>query len=183
MQARIDRKFLVPIVARDDKAAKLGRRGVVGMALKLGAKPENLGALERTIEQAHSSAWSTPSRTVTLLPSPRARGTSPSTAQENANGSQSAARKNLRAACCAIAPASSRFVARDGDEVIKLQGDPEAIEAGAEIRSGGGNAHRDLLLFQRKSPDNGGERTMAALILTRAVPTARQGGKADERLD
>ena len=50
-QARIDRKFLVPIVAGDDKAAKLGRRGVVGMALKLGAKPEDLGALQRAIKQ------------------------------------------------------------------------------------------------------------------------------------
>ena len=62
---------------------------------------------------------------------------------------------------------------RDRDEVVNLQGDAETIETGAEIRSGGGNAHRDLLLFQRKSPDNVGERTMAAVILARAVRAAR----------
>ena len=77
VQARLDRKLLVPIVAGDDEAAKLRRRGVVGMTFKLGTKLENLCALERAVERAHSSAWSTPSRTVTLLPSPRERGTSP----------------------------------------------------------------------------------------------------------
>ena len=51
MQARIDRKLLVPIVARDNEAAKFGRRGVVGMAFKLGTKLEDLGALERAVEQ------------------------------------------------------------------------------------------------------------------------------------
>jgi hypothetical protein len=34
-----------------------------------------------------------------------------------------------------------------------LQSYPETIETRAEIRSGRGNAHRDLLLFQRKSPE------------------------------
>ena len=54
-ETRIDREFLMPIVARDDKAAKLGRRGVIGMAFELGAKSEDLGALERAIERARST--------------------------------------------------------------------------------------------------------------------------------
>ena len=50
-QVRPDRKLLVPIVAGDDKAAKFGRRGVVGMALKLCTKLEDLGPLERAVKQ------------------------------------------------------------------------------------------------------------------------------------
>ena len=63
---------------------------------------------------------------------------------------------------------------RDSDEVIKLQSHAEAIEAGAEIRSRGRNAHRDLLLFQRESAENARKRDMAALILTWAVSAARR---------
>ena len=48
---RIDRELLVPITARHDEAAKLRRRGVVGMAFELGAEPENLRALQRPSTQ------------------------------------------------------------------------------------------------------------------------------------
>ena len=77
---------------------------------------------------------------------------------------------------CCLADNSMRprfYASSHGDVVIDAQRDTETIKAGAEIRSRGGNAHCDLLLFQRKSPENAGERTMAALILTRAVPRAR----------
>ncbi len=176
-QARIDRKFLMPILAGDDKATKLCGRGVVGMTFQLGTKPEDLGAPERTIEEGiervehaepdrDTAAESTGARDPTLDHAGKWEGLALGRAEESAGG---------------FLGHRARFEpggARDRDEVMNLQGDTEAIKAGAEIRSGSGNVYRDLLLFQRESPENGGERTMVALILTRALPTARRGRKS-----
>ena len=167
----------MPIVAGDDKAAKLGGRGVVGMALKLGTKLEDLGALERAIEQGIERVEHAQPHRDTAAEPARAR----HLALDHAGKCKGLAAGRAEKSAGGLLRHRTRFEpvrARDRDEVIDLQGDAEAIKAGAEIRSGSGNAHRDLLLFQRKSPENGGERTMAALILTRAVPTARPGRKS-----
>src|SRR4029079_5692979 len=50
-QARIDRKSLVPILARHDKPAELSRGGVVGMTFEMGAESKNLRALEGKVEE------------------------------------------------------------------------------------------------------------------------------------
>ena len=60
----------------------------------------------------------------------------------------------------------------DGDVVIDLQGHSEAVKTRSEIRSGGRHAHRDLLLFQRNSPDTAGGEVMSEANLMRPFAAA-----------
>src|SRR4051812_1019495 len=55
METRIHREFLMAIIAGDHKTAKFSRSRVVRMPFELGAKPENLSALQRTIQQGVQS--------------------------------------------------------------------------------------------------------------------------------
>jgi len=70
---RLDRKLLVPIVAGDNKAAKFGWRGVVGMTFKLGTKLEDLGALERAAKQRIERVKHTQAHCYTAAEPARAR--------------------------------------------------------------------------------------------------------------
>ena len=130
MQVRIDRKLLVAIVARNNKAAKLGRRGVVGMALKLGTKLEDPGALERAIKQGiepvehsqpyrHTAAQPARSRHLALDYAGKGKGLAAGCAKKSAGC--------LLRHCTRFEPVR----ARDCHQVVELQGDTEAIEAGA----------------------------------------------------
>ena len=151
-EARIDRKALMTIAARDDKAAKFGRCGVVRMTFELGAKTENLAPLERAIEHGvQGMKYTEPHRHAAPEPA-RAGHIAHNRAGKRkgfaADGAEKPARRLPRHPVAALL---ARM--RDGDEVVNLEGDAETVETGAEIRSGGRDAHRDLLLFQWKSPE------------------------------
>ena len=129
-QVRLDRKLLVPIVAGDNKAAKLGRRGVVGMAFKLGTKLEDLGALERAVKQGiervehaqphrYTAAEPARARHLALDHAGKCKGFAAGRAEKSAGG--------LLRHCTRFEPVR----ARDRNEVVDLQGDAEAIKAGA----------------------------------------------------
>ena len=170
----MEREFLVPITSGYDKAAKLGRGGVVGMPFEFGAEPENLGPLERPVDQRVQGVEDAEADGDAAAEAARARHFTGNGAGKSerfgARRAEKSARRLLR-----HRPGLETLGAGDGDEIIDLQGNAEAVEARAEIRSGGRNAHRDLLLFQRKPPENTGERLMAALTLTREVAAARSG--------
>ena len=173
-QARINWKFLVPVVSRGDETAELGRGRVVRMTFELGAKAEDLSAFERVINQGiegvkhtepdrHAAAETTGAR---YFPC------------HHAGKRERLAPRHTKKLSGGLLRHRARFDlpgTRDGDVIIDLQSDAKTIKPRAEIRSGGGNPHRDLLLFQRESPESSGAGRMAALTLTRAVPAARSG--------
>lgn len=172
MKTRIDRKFLMTIMARDHETAELSRSRIVGMAFQLGAEPENLSALERTIHESVQRVEDTKPHRYAASQSARARHFSLDRARKSERLAIRRFKKlprrlpRHRASFDFIRPA-------DRDKIIKLQSDSEAIEAGAKIRRRGRNAYRDLLLFQRESAENARKRDMAALILTWPQSAAR----------
>ena len=169
-KARIDRKSLMPVATRDHETAELSRGRIIGVPLKLGAEFKNLGALERVLEEGVQSVeHAEPYRDA--APESARAGTRLRPCTRNRTVRSRLARKNW---CAAAVPSdgSDRARARHRDEVIELQGHPEAIEAGTEIRSRGGNAHRDLLLFQipKSMPARGAK-------VSRSFPAARHAGE------
>ena len=182
MQARIDREFLMPIMARDHETAEFGRSGVVGMPFQLGAKPKNLGAFERTIEERVQRVEHTePDRYAAAKPA-RAR----HFAFDRAGKSKRLAIRGLKKLPRRLSRHRAGFDLarpRDRDEVINLQSHAEAIETGAEIRSRGGNAHRDLLLFQRKSAENASEARYGRSDSNVAASRSKTQAEDDDRLD
>ena len=82
--------------ARDRETTEGGGRGIVGMALELGANLEEGFRVQRAPGQ-FILPWSSPRRTVTLLPSPREAGTSPEIFQEKRRGEMPAPAKNRSA--------------------------------------------------------------------------------------
>ena len=173
----MDCEILVPRAARRHEAAKLRGRGVVRVAFELGAEREELRPFERPIAQgvervehaeAHRHAAPEPARARDL----------PSTVQVNGNGAHPDLLEKL-------ARRGARHRHRvgfrgfgHGDVVVNLQRDAQTVEAGAEIRSGGGHAHRDLLLFQRKSAEMPLRRAMTDLNLTRTPHASKTTARA-----
>ena len=173
MKTRIDWKFLMTIMARDHETAEFSRGRIIGMPFKLGAKPKNLSAFQRKIEQRVQSVEHTePDRDAAPKPA-RARHLSLNRARE----CERLAIRGLKKLTRSLArhrPGFDLARAGDCDEVIKLQSHSETIETGAKIRRRGWNAHRDLLLFQRESAENARRRDIAALILTWPQSAARR---------
>ena len=173
METRIDREFLMTIMARDHETTEFSRSRIVRVSFQLGAEPKNLSAFERTIEQSVQCVEHTePDRHAAPKPA-RARHFSLNRARE----SEWLAIRGLKKLTRRLTRHRAGFdLARPAhcDEVIKSQSHSEAIETGAKIRRRGWNAHRDLLLFQRESAENARKRDMAALILTWPQSAARR---------
>ena len=141
------------IMAGDDEAAELGRRRVVGMPLEFGAETEKLRTLQRVIEHCVQAVeHAEPDRDAAPEPPRRRHLAFDATRKMERRALHGLKEFSRRLSYHPVAGGCIRL--RDGDEIIKLQADPKAIEAGTEIRSGGGNAHRDLLVFQRKMGQN-----------------------------
>ena len=172
-KSRINREFLMPIALGDNEAAELGRSGVVRMTFELGAELENLRARQGAIEQRIQGVEHTePNRDA----APEATGARHVALDFAGKCKRLALRRPKKFAGRLLHhPARrNRLRPRDSDEIIEPQSHAETIKPGAEIRSSGRDACRDLLLFQRKSPDNADWRAMAILILPRLVPAARR---------
>ena len=95
----------MPVATRDDETAKFGRGRVIGMSFELGAESKNLGALQRVIEEGVQSVEHAEPDRDAAPESARAR----HFAFDRARKLERFAircRKNLRAACRAIPPAS-----------------------------------------------------------------------------
>lgn len=173
-QARINREFLMPVMARHDEPAEFGRGGIIGMSLELGTEAENLGALERMPEKrVQSVEQAEPQRDAASEPA----GAGHLARDRARKGEGFAARRAKKSAACLPGHGAGFDLARPRhrNEVINPQGHAEAIEAGTEIRSRGRNADRDLLFFQMKSAESASQRGMTALILTCAIAAARPG--------
>jgi hypothetical protein len=159
-------------MARDHKTAELSGSRIVGMTFKLGAEPKNLGAFQRTILEGIQSVKHTEADRYTA---PKPTGPRHFPCHDTGKPEGLAVRGLEKSTSRLARHRASLDLTRPGncDEIIKLQGNPQAIEAGAKIRRRGRNAHRDLLLFQRKSAENARKRDMAALILTWPQSAAR----------
>jgi hypothetical protein len=176
-QPRIDREFLMPIGAGNDESPELGRSGVVRMTLELGTELENLRARQRAIEQRIQGVEHTePNRDA----APEATGARHIALDFAGKCKRRALRrpKEFPGRLLRHPARRNRLRRRDSDEVVEAQGRAETIKAGAEIRSSGRDACYDLLLFQRKSPENTDWRAEAVLILPRLVPAARRWQKS-----
>ncbi len=172
-QARIDREFLMPIGPGDDETPELGWSGVVRMTFELGTEPEDLGARQGAIEQRIQGVEHTePNRDA----APEPTGAWHIALDFAGKCKRLALRrpKEFPGRLLRHPARHNRLRRRDGDEVVEAQGDAETIKPRAEIRSGGRDACRDLLLFQKKSPENADWRAMPVLILPRLVPAARR---------
>ena len=166
-QARIDREFLMPIGPGDDETPELGRSGVVRMTFELGTEPENLGARQGAIEQRIQGVEHTePNRDA----APEATGAWHIALDFAGKCKRLALRrpKEFPGRLLRHPARHNRLRRRDGDEVVQAQGDAETIKPRTEIRSGGRDACRDLLLFQKKSPENADWRAMRGVDSTAA---------------
>ena len=169
----IDRKFLMTIMTRDHETAELGGRRIIGVPFKLGAEPKNLRSFERMIEKRVQCVQHTEPDRYAAPKSARARHFALDRAGKRERLAIRCLKKLAGSLACHCA-SSDLARAGDRDEVINLQSHAQAIETGAKIRGRGWNAHRDLLLFQKKSAEDTRTRGMAALILTWPVSAARR---------
>src|SRR5262245_48790452 len=173
MQTRIERKLQVTISAGDNEAAEFRRGCVIRMSFELGAEADDLRPLERAIDQRIERMEH---------PEPDGHAAAQSTRPRDFTGNRTGKRERLAvrrmekltSGLLCHRPRFELSGTRHRDKIVDLQRDSQAIETRTEIRSRRGDAHRNFLLFQKRSPENAGERTMA-LILTRDLATARHG--------
>ena len=171
-QPAVDPEALMPIRPGYSEAAKFCGGSIIRMTFKLGTEAKNFLPAERSAGE----------RVQTMKDPESNRDTAAKTTRDR-NVSLDHGRKRKRLAINSLkksststlghSSAAARSRADDGDKVIESKCDPKAIESWTKVGGGRGYADRDLLLFQRESPENGEREAARALILARGLTAAR----------
>ena len=148
MEPPVDGEFLRrPSGARDRKSAEFGRRRIVRVAFQFRAEVKNLGPRQRGSGERIQGVEHAQAHGYAAAEAARLRHVAFDRAGER-KGRESDGRETFLCRLRRHRAANLLVGAFDANIIVDSQRHPETIEAGAEIRSGGRDAHRDLLCFQ-----------------------------------